>query len=101
MRWAAVVASRAREATSPTRTRPPARPYHAPTSSIRPHTPTTVAGYAEGATSTPARSTMPSRPTPSAASAIVNQNRIGPRRRGFRGGGAYAGGGGGAQVGAG
>ena len=35
---------------------------------------------------------MPSTPIPSAASAIVNQNRIGPRLRGFRGCGRYAGG---------
>ena len=35
---------------------------------------------------------MPSTPMPSADSAKVNQNRIGPRLRGFRGSGRYAGG---------
>src|SRR5690606_9008124 len=49
--------------------------------------PSTSAGYAESVTSAPATSTIPRTPTASADSAIVNQNRIGPRLRGFGGGG--------------
>ena len=56
---------------------------------MTPQVPTTRAGYAGSAIGAPARSRIPSTPTPSAASAMVNQNRIGPRRRGLRGRGRY------------
>ncbi len=49
--------------------------------------PTASAGYAASATATPATSTIPRTPIASAISARVNQKRIGPRRRGSRGGG--------------
>ena len=47
-------------------------------------TPSARAGYAASATGAPATSMIPRTPRPSAISASVNQNRIGPRLRGSR-----------------
>ncbi len=74
-------------ASRPTRISPPARPKNEPMTSITPTTARTTAGYVEPATGAPATSTMPTMPTASAASAMVNQNSLGPRLRGLRGAG--------------
>ena len=69
----------------PIRMIPPARPKNEPISRNAALRPSTVAGYAEGATSAPARSAIPSPPTATAITASANQKRIGPRFRGLTG----------------
>ena len=87
-RSAAVAPARPRSPTRPSRISPPARPKNAPTSSITPMIAEGEGGVRRVGDPAPARSTMPRTPSPSAISASVNQNRIGPRLRGSRGRGA-------------